>query len=93
MEELCSVPVQPKNRRQSQVCSTHIPPQVNMLPKVAMRRDVLDWFHNSHLQAPTNFEADPNWLQDTRGNPLFGLYGDVPLDRVWRIGLAVLNGV
>ena len=49
----CSVPVQPKNRRQSQVSSTHIPTQVSMLPKLAMRRDVLDWFHNSHLQAPT----------------------------------------
>ena len=25
--------------------------------------------------------------------PLFGLYGDVPLDRVWFFGLAVVNGV
>ena len=25
------------------------------------------------------------------GTPLFGLYGDVPLDRVWFFGLAVLN--
>ena len=25
--------------------------------------------------------------------PLFGLYGDVPLDRVWFFGLAVLNRV
>ena len=27
------------------------------------------------------------------GTPLFGLYGDVPLDRVWFFGLAVLNRV
>ena len=27
------------------------------------------------------------------GTPLFGLYGDVPLDRVWVLGLAVLNRV
>ena len=27
------------------------------------------------------------------GTPLFGLYGDVPLDRVWFSGLAVLNRV
>ena len=25
------------------------------------------------------------------GTPLLGLYGDVPLDRVWFFGLAVLN--
>ena len=25
------------------------------------------------------------------GTSLFGLYGDVPLDRVWIFGLAVLN--
>ena len=27
------------------------------------------------------------------GTPLFGLYGDVPLDRIWFFGLAVLNRV
>ena len=27
------------------------------------------------------------------GTLLFGLYGDVPLDRVWCFGLAVLNRV
>ena len=27
------------------------------------------------------------------GNPLFGLYRDVPLDRVWFFGLAALNRV
>ena len=27
------------------------------------------------------------------GTPLLGLYGDVPLDRVWFFGLAVLNSV
>ena len=27
------------------------------------------------------------------GTPLFGLYGDVSLDRVWFFGLAVLNRV
>ena len=27
------------------------------------------------------------------GTPLFGLYGDVPLDRVWFFGLFVLNRV
>ena len=27
------------------------------------------------------------------GTPLSGLYGDVPLDRVWFFGLAVLNRV
>ena len=27
------------------------------------------------------------------GTPLFELYGDVPLDRVWFFGLAVLNRV
>ena len=27
------------------------------------------------------------------GTPLFGLYGDMPLDRVWFFGLAVLNMV
>ena len=27
------------------------------------------------------------------GTPLFGLYGDVPLDRVWFFGFAVLNRV
>ena len=27
------------------------------------------------------------------GTPLFGLYGDVPLDRVWFFGLAILNRV
>ena len=27
------------------------------------------------------------------GTPLFGLYGDVPLDRVWLFGLAFLNRV
>ena len=27
------------------------------------------------------------------GTPLFGLYGDMPLDRVWFFGLAVLNRV
>ena len=27
------------------------------------------------------------------GTPLFGLYGYVPLDRVWFFGLAVLNRV
>ena len=27
------------------------------------------------------------------GNPLFGLYGDVALDRVWFCGVAVLNRV
>ena len=27
------------------------------------------------------------------GTPLFGLYGDVSLDRVWFFGLAVLNKV
>ena len=27
------------------------------------------------------------------GTPLLGLYGDVPLDRVWFFGLAVLNRV
>ena len=27
------------------------------------------------------------------GTTLFGLYGDVPLDRVWFFGLAVLNRV
>ena len=27
------------------------------------------------------------------GTPLFGLYGDVPLDKVWFFGLAVLNMV
>ena len=27
------------------------------------------------------------------GTPLFGLHGDVPLDRVWFFGLAVLNRV
>ena len=27
------------------------------------------------------------------GTPLFWLYGDVPLDRVWFFGLAVLNRV
>ena len=27
------------------------------------------------------------------GTPLFGLYGDVPLDRVWFFGFTVLNRV
>ena len=27
------------------------------------------------------------------GTPLSGLYGDVPLDKVWFLGLAVLNRV
>ena len=27
------------------------------------------------------------------GTPLFRLYGDMPLDRVWFFGLAVLNRV
>ena len=27
------------------------------------------------------------------GTPLFGLYGDVPLDGIWFLGLAVLNRV
>ena len=27
------------------------------------------------------------------GTPLFGLYGDVPLDRVWFFELAVLNNL
>ena len=43
----------------------------------------------------------PVWLQvqnrlgkEARGGtPLLGLYGDVPLDRVWFFGLVVLNGV
>ena len=34
---------------------------------------------------------DPEW--GGGGTPLFGLYGDVPLDRVWFFGLAVLNRV
>ena len=35
-----------------------------------------------------------SFLVAPRGSaPLFGLYGDVPLDRVWFFGLAVLNRV
>ena len=35
-------------------------------------------------------------LVETRGGegtPLFGLYGEVPLNRVWFFGLAVLQGI
>ena len=32
-------------------------------------------------------------LSPRGGTPLFGLYGDLPLDRVWFFGLAVLNTV
>ena len=39
---------------------------------------------SSNLQTDTNTPG---------GTPLFGLYGDVPLDRLWFFGLAVLNRV
>ena len=33
------------------------------------------------------------WGGGEVGTPLFGLYGDMPLDRVWFISLSVLNRV
>ena len=41
------------------------------------------------------FSVPTYCLHSTRegGTPLFGLYGDVPLDRVWFFGLVVLNRV
>ena len=42
-----------------------------------------------------NVNVNANLMSNTPGGgtPLFGLYGDVPLDRVWFFGLAVLNRV
>ena len=40
--------------------------------------------------------ADEDEVEIARGGggtPLFGLYGNLPLDRVWFFGLAVLNRV
>ena len=39
------------------------------------------------------FIVKKRWCVARGGTPLFGLYGDVPLDRVWFFGLAVLNRV
>ena len=38
-----------------------------------------------------NFSLPQPQITQGGGTPLFGLYGDVPLDRVWVFGLAVLN--
>ena len=50
----------------------------------------------SYVGLATNFKERYR-NHKTRGGggctPLFGLYGDVPLDRVWFFGLAVLNRV
>ena len=43
--------------------------------------------------SPVSFSADMYNLPRGGGTPLFGLYGDMPLDRVWFFGLAVLNRV
>ena len=40
-----------------------------------------------------NFKASTMPEKYPGGTPLFGLYGDVPVDRVWFFGLAVLNRV
>ena len=41
-----------------------------------------------------NYVHEKYWVKtQAGGTPLFGLYGDVPLDRVWFFGLAVLNRV
>ena len=44
-----------------------------------------------YLKGHAVFEG--TWFKCPGGTPLFGLYGDVPLDRVWFFGLAVLNRV
>ena len=41
----------------------------------------------------TEFSAECHSPRGGGGTPLFGLYGDVPLDRVWFFGLGVLNRV
>ena len=54
----------------------------------------------SHVQATLYFNLELMFAAVPQfscpgggGTPLFGLYGYVPLDRVWFFGLAVLNRV
>ena len=51
----------------------------------------------SEIRVLYSQKAVKNFLKELPGGgggtPLFGLYGHVPLDRVWFFGLAVLNRV
>ena len=47
------------------------------------------WLHLGGLQSTQK----ARWGGGGCGTPIFGLYGDVPLDREWFFGLAVLNRV
>ena len=57
-------------------------------PKNAEQSEV-----TSRDRQPDVDEPDYGLSPGGGGTPLFGLYGDVPLDRVWFFGLAVLNRV
>ena len=47
-----------------------------------------------HFQAfDAHCSCRPQRPEGGGGTPLFALYGDVPLDRIWFFGLAVLNRV
>ena len=62
-------------------------------PENNITRSALKW----SPQGPEKDSWSPKAILEARGGgggtPLFGLYGDVPLDRVWFFGLAVLNRV
>ena len=47
----------------------------------------------SYCKFLTNIRVEQHFGARGWGTPLFGLYGDVPLDRVSFFGLAVLNKV
>ena len=49
------------------------------------------WFEK--VNCKFHHEQFPDLGGGGGGTPLFGLYGDVPQDRVWFFGLAALNRV
>ena len=83
------------------ICNAHAP-----FKDVKVRSMSAPWINNTirhnmnrrfKLFKEANRTKDPSkWAAYKPGGgdtPLFGLYGDVPLDRVWFFGLAVLNRV
>ena len=66
-----------------------------MSKQLSMVANVAFQFGLYHVAAPLSFLRSISLasLPGGGGTPLFGLYGDGPLDRVWFFGLAVLNRV
>ena len=57
---------------------------------VTRDHDLLIVIMMSWIRLPSSVLCKPPGVG---GTPLFGLYGDVPLDRVWFFGLAAVNRV